>query len=346
MKAFRIIAAATLLASSWLASEACSRVVYQGSTGIVLVGRTLDWRTPIPTNIYVYPAGIEKESMNSGSRLRWTSKYGSVVATGYDSGVTEGMNEAGLVMNGLFCKGSIYTSVPEDNPTMPQMSLAMIVPYFIDNFATVAEVKRFLESTPFAIAGSTFDGGTVTALHWAITDKTGETLLMEYQGGKLNTYSGMDLTVLTNDPPMPQMRAIEDYWEKVGGVNMLPGTVRSSDRFVRASFFINHVPKDFKYAEALGSLESIMGTVSVPYGYEIEGEPNVSSTQWRSVSDGPGGKYYMHYAATTGDIYVDLGRLQLSPGAPILKYDSARYMGSTGCVNDLLEVSKGFTPMW
>lgn len=326
------------------AADACSRVVYLGDKGYVLVGRTLDWRTPIPTNIYVYPRGITKTSMPTEPCLTWTSKYGSALAVGYDGGVTEGMNEKGLVMNGLFCKGTIYkTATGHDNT--PLMSLAMLVSYFLDNFATVDEVDTWLKDNQFAIFGQTFDGGTVSALHWAITDASGMTMLIEYKDGEMNTYKGRDLLVLTNDPQHPQMEAIEKYWEQVGGVNMLPGTVRSADRFVRASFFINHVPKDFEYPEALGALMSIMGTVSVPYGYELPGEPNVSSTQWTSMSDAAG-KYYFRKATSTGFMYVDLGLLRLNPGAPILKLDTAKHGDATGCVNHLLEKTPGFTPMW
>ena len=32
----------------------------------------------------------------------WTSKYGTLSAAGYDIGITDGMNEAGLVANLLF----------------------------------------------------------------------------------------------------------------------------------------------------------------------------------------------------------------------------------------------------
>lgn len=346
MKLLRILASAAVALGVWAVADACSRVVYQGDKNIVLVGRTLDWRTPIPTNVYVYPQGVTKESMPSGPRLKWTSKYATVLAVGYDGGVTEGMNERGLVMNGLFCKGTIYREAMPDDTKTPVVSLAMIVSYFVDNFATVDEVDKWLQANDFAIYGKTFDGGTVSTLHWAITDTTGETLLMEYQNGKLNTYRGKQYKVLTNDPPMPQMEAIEQYWDKVGGVNMLPGTVRSSDRFVRASFFISHVPTDFDYDNALGCLESIMGTVSVPLGYELPGEPNVSSTQWRSVADCTGGKYYFHIASAPGDFWIDLGRLELHPGAPILKFDTAKHKGYIGCANKDLEKSNGFTPMW
>lgn len=327
-------------------ANACSRVVYIGDNDIILTGRTLDWRTPIPTNIYVYPQGIQKTSMPSGPCLKWQSKYGSVIAVGYDGGVTEGMNEKGLTMNGLFCKGTIYHEAPAGDKTTPVVSLAMLVSYFLDNFATVDEVDAWLSANDFAIYGQTFDGGTVSALHWAITDATGNTLLIEYVGGKMTTYKGRELTVLTNDPTHPQMMAIEDYWEKVGGVNMLPGTVKSPDRFVRASFFINHVPKNVDYPAAFAAVSSIMGTVSVPYGYEIEGEPNVSSTQWTSVSDAIGHKYYFRLATSIGYLYVDLNHLMLRPGSPILKLDTAKHGDALGCANQYLEKTPGFTPMW
>lgn len=345
MKALKFILFAALALASVFKPQACSRVVYLGDKGYVLVGRTLDWRTPIPTNIYVYPQGISKTSMPSGPSLKWTSKYGSVVAVGYDGGVTEGMNEAGLVMNGLFCKGTIYrTATGSDNT--PVMSLSVIVSYFLDNFSTVEQIKAWLDDNEFAVFGQTFDGGTASTLHWAATDTTGTTLIMEYVDGKLNTYMGKDLRVFTNDPPMPQMTAIENYWKTIGGTNMLPGTVRSPDRFVRASFFVNHIPTDFDYPEALGAITGIMGTVSVPLGYELPGEPNVSSTQWTSISDATGGKYYLRFADVPGSVWVDLGRLRLNPGAPILKFDTTRHHQATGCINDLLEHSEGFKPMW
>lgn len=346
MKALKFIAAALLGVCAWAGADACSRVVYLGDKGYVLVGRTLDWRTPIPTNIYVYPQGISKTSMPDGPCLRWKSRYGSVIAVGYDGGVTEGMNERGLVMNSLFCKTARYReALPSDKDT-PVMSLAVIVSYFLDNFATVDEVYSWLEDNDFAIAGETFDGGTVSTLHWGITDATGESVVIEYVDGSIRLYRGRDLTVLTNDPALPQMNAINDYWKNIGGVNMLPGTVRSADRFVRASFFINHVPKDFEYDKAIGLVSSIMGTVSVPLGYELPGEPNVSSTQWRSISDATGGKYYFKFTESTGDFWIDLGRLRMNAGAPILKFNTALHPRATGCVNDMLEKTPGFTPMW
>lgn len=322
----------------------CSRVVFQGRDSLTVVGRTLDWRTPIPTNLYVYPRGMQKSGMPSGNTLHWTSRYGSVLAVSYDGGVTEGMNEKGLVMNGLFCKGTVYAT-PHDGK-LPVMSLAVLVSYFLDNFATVAEVEKWLAETPFAIYGQSFDGGTAAALHWAVTDRSGMTLVMEYRDGKLNTCASRDYRVLTNDPPFGQMLAIDAYWKQVGGVNMLPGTVRSADRFVRASFFIDRIPADTDCRTAAAAVFSVLGTVSVPLGYTVEGEPNLSSTQWRSAADTKNLIYYFGFASQFAEFWIDLKDLDLTPGTPVRKLDTSKETGLCFGVNDRLVCSEPFAPMW
>lgn len=346
MKLIKALVVIMAVAFSAIYAKPCSRIVFRGdSTDIVMVGRTLDWRTPIPTNLYVYPSGMAKESMNKGPRFTWTSKYGSVLAVGYDGGVTEGMNECGLAVNGLFCKVSKYREAPAGSD-MPVMSLAVIVSYFLDNFATVEEVAQWLAANEFGIAGQTFDGGTVSLLHWGFTDRTGDTLIMEFDNGKMNVYRGKQYQMLTNDPLFPQMLAINEYWKTVGGMNLLPGTVRSSDRFVRGDYFIHHVPTKVDADQALYELLTVIDNVSVPFGYEIEGQPELSSSQWRSVSDLNRGRYYFKFADSLGVFYIDLSELMLKPGSPVLKLDTSDHSDFFKCVNRKLKVSKPFSPMW
>ena len=344
-KLFTIMLAG-VLAAIFVCGEArpCSRVVFQGRDSLVVVGRTLDWKTPIPTNLYVYPRGVEKQAMPEGNTYHWRSKYGSVVAVSYDGGVTEGMNECGLVMNALFCKGSRYRTSPDGK--LPAMSLAMLISYFLDNFASVDEVAAWLAANEFAIYGQNFDKGTEAALHWAVTDRTGKTLVMEFQNGQLDTYVSEEYRVLTNDPPFMQILAIDKYWRQVGGANMLPGTVRSPDRFVRASFFIDSVPKDVDNRRAAAEVLSVLGNVSVPLGYELEDAPNLSSTQWRSVADAKGLLYYFGFTTQFSTFWIDLGSLNLKVGAPILKLDTSAETSLSGCVNGVLKKSSGFKPMW
>lgn len=338
------VAAAASMTLTAPEASACTRVVYAGDSSLYIVGRSLDWKTPIPTNIYVYPRGMEKVGNTTPDAIKWTSKYGAVYAVGYDGGVTEGMNEKGLVINGLFCKGTVYTN-PETTGR-PAMSMAMFVAWLLDMNETTAEVCEVLRKQDFSISGATFDGGTVSALHWGITDAQGHTAVLEFDNGNVRVYEDVTVPVLTNDPQWPSMNAINDYWKGVGGTNMLPGTVKSPDRFVRADFFVHHVEKTGDADLGASITRSIMANVSVPYTYTIDGEPNVSSTQWRSMSNIRDLRYYFDIVTNHGVFYIDLSKCDLRKGAKVMKLDNTKSADYVGEANKHLQASNPFTPMY
>ncbi len=344
MKRLLIAAVAAMALYSPAVSDACSRVVYQGVDDLRIVGRSLDWKTPIPTNLYVYPRGMHKVGNTLPGSVEWTSKYGAVYAVSYDGGVTEGMNEKGLVVNGLFCKGTVY--VNQSTEGRPPMSLSMFVAWMLDLNATTPEVVAALREQNFTISGATFDGGTVSALHWGITDAEGRTAILEFDHGQVVVYEGDDMPVLTNDPAYPQMTAINDYWINVGGANMLPGTVKSPDRFVRATYFDKHVAATADADTAVAIARSIMVNVSVPYHYTVDYEPNVSSTQWRSYANTRDLRYYFDFVTNLGVYYIDLNRCDLRPGASVLKYDTSKNTGAVGDITSFLVKSAPFSPMY
>ena len=281
-------------------SSACTRVVYEGLDSIRIVGRSLDWKTPIPTNLYVYPAGISKKGDDKPGCVEWTSKYGAVYAVSYDGGVTEGMNEKGLVINGLFCKGTVYNGADENG--RPPISLAVFVAWLLDMNATTDEV--------------------VAVLH------PGDQLAM------------------TNDPEWPKMNAILDYWDKIGGTHALPGTVSSPDRCVRANFFAHHVEKVNDPDLAVAICKSVIVPSCVPYTYLIGGEPNVSSTQWRSYSDIRGRRYFFDIVTNPGYYYIDLNKCNLRKGASVMKFNTSENTDVFGDVTLMLQPSAPFTPMY
>ena len=81
-------------------SPACTRAVYLGPEGMTVTGRTMDWREDPLTNLYIFPRGTARRGANTDNTVFWTSKYGTLSAAGYDIGITDGMNEAGLVAIG------------------------------------------------------------------------------------------------------------------------------------------------------------------------------------------------------------------------------------------------------
>lgn len=339
-----LLAAAGLSLLAAADAEACTRVFYKGSDNLCVVGRSLDWKTPIPTNLYVYPAGIDKVGSDVEGAVKWTSKYGAVYAVGYDGGVTEGMNEAGLVVNGLFCKGTVYNS--SETQGRPAMSMAMFVAWLLDLNSTTDEVVDVLKKHDFDISGATFDGGTVSALHWGVTDASGKSIIFEFDHGKINIYDMGDYRCMTNDPNWPQMTAIVDYWESVGGKNMLPGSVRSSDRCVRGNYFSHHVQAVGDVDLGVAITRSILVTSSVPYTYLVDGEPNLSSTQWRSYAVPRDKRYYFDIVTNPGYYYVDLNKFNLRPGGHIMKLDTSAVTDKVGEINCKMKKSSGFTPMY
>ena len=72
--------------------KACTRAVYIGPDNMVITGRTMDWKEDIQSNLYLFPRGIKRAGYNKGNTVEWISKYGSIVATGYDIGTCDGMN--------------------------------------------------------------------------------------------------------------------------------------------------------------------------------------------------------------------------------------------------------------
>lgn len=347
MNLIKTIAAAAVIgtaAATPFVSDACSRVLYKGLDDTYIVGRSLDWKTPIPTNLYVYPAGMSKVGSDQPGAVSWTSKYGAVYAVGYDGGITEGMNEKGLVINGLFCKGTVYNNPEVQN--RPPMSLAMFVGWLLDMNATTDECVEVLKKHEFSIGGATFDGGTVSALHWGITDASGKTAIVEFDNGDIKIYDPGDIQAMTNDPQWPSMEAIIAYWDKIGGQHMLPGTVSSPDRCVRANYFAHHVESVSDPNLAVSICRSILVNSSVPYTYLIQGEPNVSSTQWRSYADVKNKRYYWDIVTNMGYYYIDLTKCDLRKGAPVMRLDTSKETMLVGEANHALKKHAPFTPMY
>ncbi|MBD5212800.1 MAG: linear amide C-N hydrolase [Bacteroidales bacterium] len=342
-----VIALAAILAIVAAVSfraDACTRIVYQGNDSLYIVGRSLDWRTPIPTNLYVYPRGMHKLGDNKPGAVEWTSKYGAVYAVGYDGGVTEGMNEKGLSVNGLFCKGTVYGNANTEN--LPPISLAMFPAWILDLCADTHEAVELLKARNFNIGGATFDGGTVSALHWGITDANGNSAIVEFDKGVITIHEGRDLVAMTNDPQWNDMQAIIAYWEKKGGQHTLPGTVSSPDRCTRAKYFVTNVEKTSDADVGASIARSVVQNASVPYLYSVEGEPNLSSTQWRSLSNLRDKRYYFDVVTNSGLFYIDLNKCDLREGKPVMKIDVAKSQLYVGEANNHLFKTAPFTPMY
>ncbi|WP_159234644.1 linear amide C-N hydrolase [Mycolicibacterium vanbaalenii] len=295
----------------------CTRVVYLGTGDRVVTGRSMDWSVEIGTNLWAFPRGVRRTGQAGPDSAEWTSKYGSVVASGYDISTTDGVNEAGLVTNLLWLAESQYPANAGDRPAV---SLALWAQYLLDNFATVSDAVTALTATPLRVVTAEVPGQErLATVHLALSDAGGDSAIIEYIDGEQVIHHGRQYQVMTNSPIFDKQLAITEYWDEIGGTVMLPGTNRAADRFVRASFYVNAVPKTADPLLAAAAVFSVMRNVSVPFGITTPDQPNISSTRWRTVVDHASLRYFFESALSPNTFWVELKNLDFSEGAPTLR---------------------------
>ena len=115
---------------------------------------------------------------------------------------------------------------------------------------------------------------------------------------------------------------------------------------MRAEFFVTHVEKTADADLGAAIARSVIANCCVPYSYTVEGEPNISSTQWRSLSDVRERRYYFDLVTNPGMFYVDLDECDLRPGKPVLFLNPTDCAGITGNATRELKPHAPFTPMF
>lgn len=299
------------------AANACSRALYVGDDGLVVTGRSQDWYEELQTDLWVFPRGMERNGEVGPKSIAWTSKYGSLSASLYGMAVGEGVNEKGLGVYLLYLAESDYGNTTD----RPRLSMGAWAQYILDNYATVAEAVKDLEKDNIQIIAPLAPSGHASTVHVALSDPTGDSAILEYIKGKLVIHHGKEFKTMTNSPTYDEQLALNSYWKQIGGIVMLPGTNRAADRFARADYYINALPKTSDSREAVASVMSVIRNISVPRGFKDPSIPNISSTIWRSVFDHKNKVYYYEGTYTPSVFWVTLGKLNFKKGAPVMKLE-------------------------
>lgn len=332
-------------------SQACTRALFVGSNDVVITGRTMDWVEDMHSDLWVFPQGIKRDGAAGPNSIFWTSKYGSLIVSGYNLGTADGMNEKGLVANVLYLAESDYGKTGGDKPLL---SISLWAQYALDNFSTVAEAVDALGKEPFIIRAPVLPNGSPAQLHLSLSDESGDSAIFEYVDGKLVIHHGKQYQVMTNSPIFSQQLALNTYWEKIGGSTFLPGTNRAADRFARASFLIAAIPKEASshyitavpqhdfLNQAIAGVMGVMRSVSVPLGITTAGEPNIASTLWRTVSDQKNKVYFFDSATSPNTFWVPLADLDFKNGAAVKKLTTSGGQQYSGNMAAKFEASQPF----
>ena len=334
-----LLLAAVAFVESTDDATACTRAVYFGKDGQTITGRSMDWVEDMQTNLWAFPRGMKREGGLGKGSLEWTSKYGSIVASVYEGGTADGMNEQGLAANLLYLAESEY---PAADDKRPGVCITAWAQYLLDNFATVNEAVAEVKKDAFRVVPVAAPNGASGTVHLAISDSTGDSAIFEYVKGKLVIHHGKEFQVMTNSPTYDKQIAINEYWKEFDGAVMLPGTVRAADRFARASYYINACQQSANAREAVAAVFSVMRNVSVPRGIRKKDAPNVSSTIWLTVANHKNRVYYCQDTNSPGALWVKLDKIDFTEDTGVRKLTLVGKPDTTGDQTSNFEKSEQF----
>jgi penicillin V acylase-like amidase (Ntn superfamily) len=322
----------------------CSRILWQGRDGKpVIIGRNMDWFEDMRSNMWVLPRGMGRDGLATANPLTWTSRYGSLIMTAYDIGVADGLNEAGLDGNILFLAESDYG---ERDVSVPGVSLSLWLQYFLDNFATVGEAVDHVGKHPVQVRPVTagISQKTPIRVHLSLADQTGDNAIIEYIDGRQVVYHDHKYRVMTNSPPFDEQLDRLKWYKGFSGDKDLPGSTKAADRFVRAAYYLRHLPEPENSRAAIAGVLSVMRNVSQPFGTADPDEPNTSPTIWRTVTDLTDGLYFYESTTSPFIIWADTGKIDFSAGSGVRKLNLAHRPDRLGDVTAQFELAALFSP--
>jgi penicillin V acylase-like amidase (Ntn superfamily) len=250
----------------------CSAFLMKGEN-YCLVGFNENWKS-MPGIVVINKRDIVKKNLSwdilvskdkpNEPELEWTSKYGSISFNllGLDL-PCYGLNEKGLFVVELYLDKTFSAT----DSLKPKMFWAQWIQYQLDSYATVNEVIEGLKSTPIIDWWPTFPGS-----HFFVSDKKGNTSVIELIDGKFNVFSGktMPIPVLCNGKYQDELKQLNRF-KPFGGDEILSLNSQSWDnRFSKAAYFINNY-------------SSTNNNKPVAYAFSVL--DSIKPGQWQIVAD-------------------------------------------------------------
>ncbi len=319
--------------------SACTFVDVEAKDGSVVIGRTIEWGFPMEYTFVVVPKGETFTASYPADKVAkdfkptsWMSQYAYAgVGVTVQQGLDSAQNEAGLNMEGLNLPGftEFQTVTPEDKTVV---SLADLGDWIMGNFATVQEVRAALPKCTVWTPAVSAQGSAT--LHFAITDRTGAGIVVEYVKGKLNIHDNVTHT-MTNSPTYDwHLTNLRNYMtlnpkdmvslERDGyalkelstgdGMTGLPGDFKSASRFVKVSLLRSFAAPVDTAEEAYSLAGHIINTVDIPKGSvnsgDYEGQAMLETAQITLIKDLKNNKIFVSdYAHRLNYLLIDLNKL-------------------------------------
>src|SRR5271165_3819735 len=326
-----------LLASA--VAQACTGIRIIAADGTVIHARTLEFGIDLHSDVMMFPRGYARIGTTPDGKegLKWKAKYASVGLNGVGLPILfDGLNEKGLAVGTFYFPTSAgympYT--PADaGKTIAQWEVGS---WILENFASVEEVKANIGN--IVVPAVVFGGwGFAPEAHYIVHDASGNSIVIEYVGGKLNVYDN-PLGVITNSPPFDwHMTNLRNYVNfsmtnvppvKLGSVELkpfgqgsgmlgMPGDFTPPSRFVRAVAYSQSVFTPKTGNDAVLEAFHVLNQFDIPKGAAREHEKDehgntlADYTIWTSAADLKTKQYYVRTYENSQIRMVDLMKMNL-----------------------------------
>ncbi|AZS36433.1 Penicillin acylase [Microbacterium lemovicicum] len=281
----------------------CTRIFWNDNAVAKTVSRCMDWAVSDEPELWFVPRGTERRGGPDEEALRWTSRYSSVVTSMWGVGTVDGMNERGFAAHALYLDPEdVSFPEPDGRPTLAN---ALWTQYLLDSYATVAEAVADLDRVRIT---SPLFRGLEMGVHIALEDASGDAAVIEPIDGALVVHHGPEYTVMANSPALDEQLANLARYRPFGGELPPPGDITSLDRFVRAAYFLHHLPEPENEEQAVAGVFQLIANVSVPFGAPYS-TGDVYPTWWRAGADLTNRVYYFGATRSPNIFWVCLDDL-------------------------------------
>jgi penicillin V acylase-like amidase (Ntn superfamily) len=345
LPALLVIAALLLQAP---AARACTTILVTDASGRAYHGRTLEYSSLLPMDMTYFPAGTKVVSSTPSGEagLTFDTKYPilgmsfQVVPSAKQVAFAEGINDQGVSFSANWLTGTDSPTVGQDDARI--LAASDFGAWVLGNFKTVEEVKEAMRNgqTEFWVPVSPLDPEAPLPLHYAINDKSGNSIVVEFTDGKVNIYDN-PVGVMTNGPFFPwHLTNLQNYTfsnvdkdtaqlgklkiaTQDGGIALsaLPSAETSQGRFVKAAFYANYVRKAKTPDEAIVTLAHLMNNFDRPYDLTVDeaggtGDGVRSSstssevTIWTTLQDLSRNLLYFRSIEAMNWAVIDMGKLK------------------------------------
>lgn len=324
----------------------CTALSIKSEEGKYFFGRNMDLSYEFNQSVLILPKDYQYQdrvTRNMVTIQKAIIGMGTVIEK--HPAMADAMNEDGLACAGLNFAGFAYY---EETPVEGKINIAPydLILWVLSNFSTVDEVKqeiRNIELVNVPINEKT----PVSTLHWMITDKTGNSIVIEKTKEKIAVYEN-SVGVMTNNPTFDwHLTNLNEYinltpaypketkWSSqrltalgVGAGNLgIPGDFASVSRFVRIAYIRAHMTSIENDSKAVSQFFHMLDYVKMVKGGVITEEGLEDFTIYSSCMDQENGIYYYRTYHNSRINAVDLRKEKLV-GKEIKAY-------SYSCVQDI-----------